>query len=412
MGLTPLMWKSLQNCIQVSNYIYSCPIVWDSKNKVLRYNNKATKFRTWLSLCFIIAVILLPSSAILVFALYGKISVPPSKLIYTSIIISFSVVSLLMQLVAQQHMRDYMLGFSSSIKLEAYLRRRTRFGKQELLFFNHIAQPIQKIFCLSVPKNSSYLTLVGIILNISVGLYAIFPYFLCSFGIYFQLDPLYLLGEYGIIPKFPWYFRIIVLLPAVHICCALCVMFCLLTVTGHISLSSLTSLEHLSPKLGYNRKSAETFLNWYSILRLNFVVCANISNWCCLLFMVVGLVAGVWVNFVTIKMYRVTSMPIYLFFPVCSLLMAVMANLMISITVNIYNRSGKVLIRLKRCISRNSRTDSAYIRRKVRAIKAIQVYAGTSQYIFFGVKALTKLQFYYTVINFTITALLSIPGDF
>ncbi|OXA45241.1 putative SMEK 3 [Folsomia candida] len=386
-AIHPLMWQALQNCVTISGHGQSKLVIWNNTKKILRYNLNQNRVSQFIGQLLSLTTILAPDISLLIYQLFGTISIPPSFLVIHIILLSFSTFGYLIGIVSQNCMKDYVIGFNSSISLEKVLREKCEFRKK-----------------LASTKAG---TLLGILLNLGVTLYASGAYFITIFGIFSEFDPLFLVQKYILHSvHFPLYLRAIVLLPAIHICNTLCLMFCLLTVTAHLSISSISCLDKLAPCLGWGKGAGENYLRLYTRLSLNFTLCAGISNCCCLLFMGVGLFCGVGVNFVTMKMYGITPISIYLLFPVCAVFMGMIADIMTTMIVKISESSCTLVWKMERYLSPCG--DRAFVRRKLRVVRNVKVNAGIGPYVFFGVNAGTKLAYYYTVVNFTITALLSI----
>lgn len=259
---------------------------------------------------------------------------------------------------------------------------------------------------------SGHRDFLGITLNACVTALAIYP-ITSIFFIYEGLDPLYLLAKYMIFSSrsnsqfviIVTLFRLLIIISFIQICRLFALIFCAITVLCHVVLSCINWMTRTSRKLIFGRDSARRILLGHDKLQ---IIIQNVQTEISSLQAVVlltGLVLSICFNFVTIKMYHVIPMPLYLFFPAVGITIPIIIQIMLPMLIDVYEE-GVVLDWRWRCTLLATK-DRKHLKKKLKGIKILRLYAGLNDHLFFFTKMSTKSMYYYTILSYTISSLLS-----
>lgn len=97
---------------------------------------------------------------------------------------------------------------------------------------------------------------------------------------------------------------------------------------------------------------------------------------------------------------------VYLYYPVIAVMMTAMVEMTLPLLVDVYEDSREIHAKWRGMLGISG--DMKYFKRKLRSISVIAVYGGINSYNFYKCKKSTKLTYISAVLNYTITATLSI----
>lgn len=118
-----------------------------------------------------------------------------------------------------------------------------------------------------------------------------------------------------------------------------------------------------------------------------------------------GFLLNISFNYVTLKLYHVVPMPMYLWFPTVSVLIPILIAILLPMMINVYEGSVQVQ-NLWGWHSGKSR-DLKYLRRRLLGARPLRMTTGIGGVNFYFFKQSTKVTFYSAIIDYTINALLS-----
>lgn len=122
--------------------------------------------------------------------------------------------------------------------------------------------------------------------------------------------------------------------------------------------------------------------------------------------MFMGFSTTVMFNFISLKMYDIVPMPIFLFFPTFAIIIPTLAMVMIPMSIAVYEDTRELRNKWKYLLAIS--TDKGYVARKIRATKEIGIDVGFLAHNFFVCKKSTQYTFLEAMVCYTISALLSI----
>jgi len=123
----------------------------------------------------------------------------------------------------------------------------------------------------------------------------------------------------------------------------------------------------------------------------------------------VGLFGTVLMNYGTLKLYSVIPLVGYTIFPLLSCLSLCLIQITLSNAIKIYENSAGVLESFGRSLI--NPCGRKYLLRKLRSLRPAGMECGVAGHRFITIKRCTKVEYYYSIVDFTITAVLSIPSD-
>lgn len=117
-----------------------------------------------------------------------------------------------------------------------------------------------------------------------------------------------------------------------------------------------------------------------------------------------GLNLSVLFNFMSIKMYGIAPMPLYLYFPSMAILILSIIDVLLPLGIRIHEMSVSLKWKWGRYLGHP--VDREYICRKMRALQPLCINCGLTGFKFFKLSKSTKVWFYEQLLTNTITALL------
>lgn len=147
-------------------------------------------------------------------------------------------------------------------------------------------------------------------------------------------------------------------------------------------------------------------LTKYNCLTIILQIVSDVSASAAAVLMLLGLVLSVTFNFLTVKMRSVLPLPYYLVCPMAAGIIPVAIQILVPVAIRIFEDSAKLMQTWRFALKRT--WDRKYLRRRLRACKAAKIYAGVFKFNFFHLSRSTKGTFWYAIVDYTITALISV----
>ncbi|OXA48091.1 hypothetical protein Fcan01_17340 [Folsomia candida] len=398
MVATPLMWKSLDNFATSYSYLYTCPLEWDRKSGKLVYNKFSRKLIPWAGAVFSALIVFIACSVLLSCRLFGVVKhVELSDLLLTAVFLCLATFGLLLEIVLLLFSECFAHSFNCCVVHVKKLGSNRIFqaGESHLRF-----DPL------------------GITLNVIVAMFAIYPYFMYPFIVYFRLDPFtqifYYLLPHNITtsPLISFIFMALRLSAIFPLLAGNRLFSCIAittTLDAHLGLTILSILASSTNNvnmMGVGRRAIDKYLEGYYTGQIILEIGADFVYPGISIVMFLGFWFSVSLNFMTMKTYGIVPMPFYAFFPTGSLLTGVLISFMLPMLVDVYENSGEMYAKWKHLAGRCP--DKKYLKRKLRATRVVRIYGGINGYNFYVCKKSTKLTYYGWILSYTISALLSV----
>ncbi|OXA40224.1 hypothetical protein Fcan01_24933 [Folsomia candida] len=180
-------------------------------------------------------------------------------------------------------------------------------------------------------------------------------------------------------------------------------------IATHLALGCISALDKAasSRETWKNRASIDTHLLNYASCQLvfgigyDFVTLAIATGqFTCPWFSVVF-------NFISLKMYPFVDTSIYVYAPLIAGIVLVGMEIMVPLCTKIYQDCKEIHATWRRGMV-GVKNDAKYLRKKLRSIQVIALYGGINSYNFYKCKKSTKSTYFGAVIDYTMTATLSI----
>lgn len=247
-------------------------------------------------------------------------------------------------------------------------------------------------------------------MNLCVFVFATIPYCHAIFSQYFGVDTLTVICTH----VYPCQGRVrylVYAMPVTYIIATIEQMrlfpliMCICTIVVHIVLGILSHLRESRLRISMSRVKSMQCLRKYYYLQIILQTMYDLSAPVIAALMTIGLLLSVTFNFLCVKMRSVLPMPYYLVCFVAAGIILVLIQILLPLAINVYEDS-EALMQIWKVALRYS-CDRKYLRRRLRACKAVRFYAGLFKYNFFYISLSTKSTFWYAIVDYTITALLS-----
>lgn len=242
----------------------------------------------------------------------------------------------------------------------------------------------------------------------------IYPYFLLVFGLYFELDPLMMAYKYWIPFHFKWNFtlriclncgRLLQLISFLLGCHLFCKLAIIPTILVHGILGCIECIDARVADISNWKKGTEN-LQRHKSLEIILTLGDGAIRVGALGILAFLSVLAVMFNFVSLKLYGIIPMPMYLYFPSVAVAIPCALSFMLPMAINVYENDKKVHDKWKYYCYQSTKVK--FLKRQVDATKVIRIYAGIGNFTFFEVKKAVKPRYFYETMYYTITALLSI----
>lgn len=415
MGVTPLMWKSLNRFGQLWNHFWTSPLQWDPQKGILVYTGISRRLVPWATALYLLSFPLV----FIVFLLAAAPIAGPNRLPCTDYIVNLTWLSICYSFLAGETF-GLILGQKFALATNSLAALHKKWEQSELLIFLCRSKKFYKIKFVAIaghPKSSKIqrIDFLGLFLHISVIMIAMYPYLLLLFALIFDLDPLIMLHNYwlpshivdNVAFKVCFYVaRILQLIPIMIGCQFISRTICLFTVVVHTILSCIDFLDRSAAKISNFRNGTEILLQ-HKILEIILKIADELMRCKIALFMWFGTLVSVLVNFVTLKLHHVIPLPMYLIFCTMSMLIPCVFAVMLPMTIDIFVNDTRVHDKMKYYCHQS--WNIKLLSRQIKGTKVLRAYSGLFSNTLYALKQHVKPRYFYETIYYTITALLSIP---
>ncbi|OXA49359.1 hypothetical protein Fcan01_15641 [Folsomia candida] len=392
--VTDLSWKAFDNCDLSSSYLWTCPLHWDRRKRILLHNTPSAKLIPWAFVIFglLFGYLCISSVLLLGLALFGKISL---SLIQTLVCVFLTILA----------------GFVGIVELAMLL-----FMGHATVGYNYCIKLEKELLAVGRPLLPGKLDILGLILNSVVALFSIYPYFSTCFALYSEYDPLIIWRKVLLPPssqtsflfEFAFHFlRLLLFFPSTLQICRLFPILVMGSTVGCLLIRSCINAFDRTPlRIGQGHHAISAMLRNYLKLEIVLQLYYQMSSTCASTLMGVGLMLEVVVNFITLKMIHIIPMPLYLVCPSLAILIPAIIHLLLPMAVDIHGKTGKVIEKWRRhaVIS----LDKKYLTRRLRSTKPLKFSAGLFGFNFYPIVRNTKATYYGAIIYYSTTALLSV----
>lgn len=183
-------------------------------------------------------------------------------------------------------------------------------------------------------------------------------------------------------------------------------MICLSTVLLHLLSDCVAIIAGSVQRISILR-SATRILQEHKGLEIILAMADEFLSFAALVFMGIGLILSVLFNFVSLKMYHTIPMPLYLYFPSVSVLIVCVILVMLPLLIDVFERDVKIHGKWKYYCARR-KCNFKFISRLLKGTKVIRFNAVVPGFKIYELKKGVKPRYLYEVVDYTVTALLSI----
>lgn len=324
MGVTPLMWKSLDNFGNRWNPLVTTPVQWNPAKGIFIYNGVSRKLIPWaVAHYFIILPLLLVYSAFLLAPLAGLGMLPFTDYVVNFFYLVCTSSCLFTETLSLLSGKTLVLSVNSLL----FLYKKEKLAKGKFVLKLNICLYFSAVLLTGhvTKETRDYL---GICLNLCVNLFTVYPYIFWVFILYSDLDPYIMVYKYWI----PWQLRMnagfnlffhcarsLQLISLLMLCQTLCKGVVMLTIATHTFLSCIAYSKRSVADIGNLRKGPAIMLR-HKTLEIIF----KMGDFAIKIGVLVVMSALFWLSvvtsFVSIKLRGIIGMPLYLFFPSAAIL--------------------------------------------------------------------------------------------
>lgn len=203
--------------------------------------------------------------------------------------------------------------------------------------------------------------------------------------------------------------RCLQLIPATMMFHTVCRTVCLVVVIVHAILGVIESNEK-SVKDIHNFWKGPDILLKHKSLEIIFLMWNDYISPIVVIIVLFGSMLSVLFNYISLKLYAVIPMPMYLFFPTFAVLLPCVVLVMLPVGTAVHERDAEVHAKWKYYAHRSSNVK--LLSRQLRATKVIRITGGISDFQLFTLNQSFTPRYFSAMVDYTITALLSIPVAF
>ncbi|OXA39558.1 hypothetical protein Fcan01_25704 [Folsomia candida] len=389
MVVTPLMWRSLDRFNHLFGFMVTNPIEYDAKKRRFQFNQVSIKMWPYIcSIAILFLSVFLPCMVLGIFRFLDLIQISLTNVMVLLIALLVSGGCLMVELITVI-MGYKLVGLVNCvIETEKKLKNPTP-GSTDVLGATLIA----------------VVTILGF-----------YPYVTFVFVHYSQLDPLFqfqqLITHYWPSPdNFPIskFVMMTILRPLLALismfqaCRFIAILFCGGAVASISLLDSITHMERISNRF-WVRSYAWEILHNHAIIQILLQWSSDVLHSLVAIFQFGGFVS-VPLNYMALKMYSAMPFRIYLALTVVCILLPLSHQVLLPILISVYE--GEVNLHRKWRRSLCFCGDTRYLVRRIKATRILRVYCSILSYNFYFLKKSTKLRYQYTILSYTISALLS-----
>ncbi|OXA54890.1 hypothetical protein Fcan01_10114 [Folsomia candida] len=259
----------------------------------------------------------------------------------------------------------------------------------------------------------------GPVLNVVAATFGLYPYLASAFLLLSEMDPIFQFLQFTTqnwtsIANFPvlkfltlTILRpILTLISMLQICRFFAIFFCGSAVGCTSLVDNITQMDRISNRF-WIQSYAREILRSHAAIQILLHWSSAVLNSLVAIFQFAGFIS-VPFNYMTLKMYNLVPFRLYVAFPVVCILLPMSHQILLPILISVYE--GEVNLHKKWRRSLCFCGDTRYLMRRVKATKILRVYCGLSDFNFYFLKKSTKLKYQYTILSYTISALLSGKG--
>lgn len=160
-------------------------------------------------------------------------------------------------------------------------------------------------------------------------------------------------------------------------------------------------------------KDPFVFMHYYNFIVILFKINSRVIELVGGAGFFIAFILGVFCNFYTVKGYAVLPFFVYMFLPVVSVVVPILLNSTLPYAIEVYEGTEKMLKGRATKLACSKHAERKFLVKRLRAMQPLAGFVGTGlfDYRFFMVKRSTRVTFYYVYVDYTITALLSVPTD-
>ncbi|OXA48123.1 hypothetical protein Fcan01_17043 [Folsomia candida] len=258
--------------------------------------------------------------------------------------------------------------------------------------------------------------LLGIFLNINVAIFSLYPLFLSTLVLYFEFDPIYNFAKFVVhldtnslfVRIFIFPLRLVQVPPTFQIARLFALLICMITLSSILFLDAIHELDLWGFLVKFSRRKADLLIRRYLQLAVALQHVADFFAMISAILMMLGLVLCVLFNFMSVKLYGLIPMPLYLFFPSVTVLIPLIIDTLLPFGIRINETS--VRFRVKCWRNLKDSCDRKYLRRRLSAIRPLCFDCGVLGFTFLKFTKSMQIWFYEQILSYTITALLSDGG--
>lgn len=275
---------------------------------------------------------------------------------------------------------------------------------------------------------------LGIALNAMIILPSASQYLIGIAGMYFKLDPVYLVQKYVSplileawnsgrdvatlenyqdfsLSEICWLIaRSSQIITTAQACRALPWMDVMTTLLVHLVLQCIERLDSASERiLLQSQGRVERYFGRYSALKIIFLVSAVETGALVSIMMAMGMILSIMCNFTSVKLYGTIPTMVYVSCTLVGVLIQVFVHVMVPMAVNVYEMGKGVAEKWKGLLGRSG--NKKYLVRRVKSIKVLGLYAELFGFKMFRCQKSTKRRYYYAILEYTCTALLSLDAS-
>ncbi|OXA48580.1 hypothetical protein Fcan01_16286 [Folsomia candida] len=166
----------------------------------------------------------------------------------------------------------------------------------------------------------------------------------------------------------------------------------------NLLINSLNNMARMNPNL----RSFQIYQRFYILNKTLETISSLVAS----LLLSLGFVFTVTGNFVSVRMYRVITMPFYPGFPICSLIGTVGILMLLPYGIACHETSRKLLVGWRKTLKIRGGT-TKYEDKMGGTLRPVGIGVGSGEFSFFMLKKSTKTAYYVSVTDYTINALMS-----
>lgn len=241
----------------------------------------------------------------------------------------------------------------------------------------------------------------------------IFPYIAVPLEIYFQIDPLGQLESQILTNSNPLFAQLIILISRILTVVAgiqtsrlIAKMVSICTILTQLILDCITNLGKMTTRLVQTWIRTNPVLREYTCLEIILFEFLEIASNVIFLLMGQGILLLVMFNFITLKLYGHVPSALYPAAPSVSILLPIVIQTLLQMLIDVFEDASRLKNRWDKELGDFGGVK--YLKRRLRAVRILRWYAGIFSFKLYDLKQQVKPIYYYTIVNYTITALLSI----